>query len=200
MRGTAFRLFYNPVVGQDFGLVFHTVRFRYLPDHLARTPRRKRVGRDVFHNHTARSDYAVVSNGDAGANDNVGAKPTIVADLDRLGITQALYIAIPVEHGISLFRQHRVNWRNDGHVGAKIAVVPDGDTGIVLHRQIVIAKEVRTDLRMASIVEKNWPLHKAALPYLSNNLADQLLPLFCLILIGSVILCAKIVRAQFHTS
>ena len=136
-------------------MVTQTVPFRQQADHPAGIPRRKGTGRNILYNDTARSNYTAIPYTDAGADDYIGAQPAVVADADRLCITHMLRLPILIQDGSSLLRQHGVYRRNNGHIRAKAAAVPNGNFGVILHGKIKIRKMCIRD-RFGIMSSRPW--------------------------------------------
>ena len=72
-------------------------------------------------------------------------------------------LAVFVQHGAAFIRQHGMDWRDNRAVRAKVVVVADFDSRIVLYREIVVEEIPPADFRVFPVVEENRALHERAL-------------------------------------
>ena len=122
------------------------------------------MGRYIASDDRAGSDDAGVTNGDAGADCDIGAEPAIVANDYGFCVAEAGWISILVMHQLSFAREEWMDWRHDRKVGAEAVVVPDCDECIVLNGQVVIEEIVVSDGRMLAVVEEHGTLDEGTFP------------------------------------
>ena len=77
---------------------------------------------------------------------------------------------------------------DNGDVGAKIAVVPNGHLPIILDGEIEIAKKVFADFGVLSVVKSNGPLNPHALSHFAQDFLEDCVPFLKFILMGLVVI------------
>ena len=91
---------------QNLRLVGHAVLFGDFPDDPAGVACGEGTGRDVPGDHGPRADDAAIPDGDAGAHHHVGTQPHVAANVDGLGVAQALGLPIGAKQGVALLGDH----------------------------------------------------------------------------------------------
>src|SRR5574344_926769 len=110
---------------------------------LARITNCHTVIRNIFNDHTARTNSHVTTNGYAGQNGNISANPHIIADGYRFGDFDVL---IP---------RYRIGWMADrinAYIRCNKTMMPNGYFSLVEHNKIIISKKAIAHFDMTAIV------------------------------------------------
>lgn len=120
----------------------HAVRLGERPYHSAGYAGGKAVCGNIPCDHAAGADDTIVPNRHPGADRHRSTEPAVISDMYGPGIAEKLFLPVCSQHLPALVGEHGMDGRHDCHIGAEIAIVPDGDFGIVLDGQVEICEEI----------------------------------------------------------
>ncbi len=134
--------FYDRIIRQDMRPMPHAVRLGERPYHSAGYAGGKAVCGNIPCDHAAGADDTIVPNRHPGADRHRSAEPAVISDMYGPGIAEKFFLPVCSQHLPALVGEHGMDGRHDCHIGAEIAIVPDGDFGIVLDGQVEICEEI----------------------------------------------------------
>ena len=83
----------------------------------------KRIGGDIPCYNTSCSNNTVISYCYAWTYNHISAKPAIISNGYRLGITQKAFYTIAAKHSSAFFSDHRMQGSDNGHIWPEIIVI-----------------------------------------------------------------------------
>src|SRR5699024_7994471 len=83
-------LFYNSIVIQNFRFMLHAILFSDFFDYPAWVSSRKAIARDILHNHTPRTNHAIIPYCHPGTDNYICSKPAIITYFNRFSLTHTL--------------------------------------------------------------------------------------------------------------
>ena len=122
----------------------------------------KRIGGDIPCYNTSCSNNTVISYCYAWTHNHISAKPAIISNGYRLGITQKAFYTIAAKHSSAFFSDHRMQGSDNGYIWPEIIVISYRYYGIILHGKIEIHKAMCANFCVATIVKVNRSKHKCA--------------------------------------
>lgn len=161
--------------------------FRDWADHFAGIADCHRVARDVFDDHAPSADHNITADRDSGHHLNSATNPHIVPDRDRVGILKSL---------ISALRIDRMTCRVESAVRRNEYIVPKRHFCTVQNDQIVVGKEILTDLNMIPVIAEKRRQNVKGLFCLSKKLLYDRLLLCLLCRTQVVVLIAQFFRVK----
>ena len=164
----------------------HLILFGQFADDAAGISRRKDARGNVARDDAARADDCAAADGDAAADDDVRGEPHVVSDGDGLGVFIVEHPSPAVRAHHAVLRQQRVHGCGNGHVGAEKALLADLHGGAVEHDEIEVRKKAVSHFCIAAVIEADGRLAGDVRAALAEHGAQQLLPLFRLVLVRIV--------------
>lgn len=172
---------------ENFGLVFDRIFLSDLTNNAAWITDSQRVVRDVTGDDRAGADDATIPDGNATDDRHVTAEPAVVANLDGLVVFDIEQRAVCVGLEVSFLVTQGMHGGYQRDVGAKPDAVANRHIATVQHGKVGVGVEVLAQMGITPVVKENRSLQVGALTVIRNQLFEDLLTLFALVVKGHVV-------------